>query len=58
MKIKKTLRFIALIFMICLVCVLPFPLKLAYKDNLPKNLIENVETNDQDDEKDILREVF
>jgi len=44
--------------MICLVCVLPFPLKLAYKDNLPKNLIENVETNDQDDEKDILREVF
>ena len=58
MKIKKTIRLIALIFMICLACLVPFPLKLSSKDNLPKNLIENVEKKENEEDKDILKEVF
>ena len=58
MKIKKTLRLIALIAMIFLACLVPFPLKFSSKDNLPKHLIENVEIKDEEDEDDILKEIF
>ncbi len=58
MKIKKTLRLFALIFMICLACTVPFPLKFSQKDNLPNNLIENVEVKDEEEDEDTLNEVF
>ena len=52
MKIKKTLRFTALIFMIFLASLVPFPLKFSSKDNLPKNLIENVEKKKEEGNED------
>jgi hypothetical protein len=57
MNLKKTLRLIALIFMIFLACFLPFPLKLSSKDNLPKNLIENIEIKDEKEDEDTLKEI-
>ncbi|WP_262507846.1 hypothetical protein [Winogradskyella sp. PG-2] len=44
--------------MIFLACLVPFPLQFSSKDNLPKNLIENVEKKDKEDEDDILKEIF
>ena len=58
MKIKKPLRLIVLIFMIFLACSVPFPLKFSSKDNLPKHLIEQVEIKDDEDDEDIIKEVF
>ncbi|EDP71979.1 hypothetical protein FBALC1_12797 [Flavobacteriales bacterium ALC-1] len=58
MKLKKSLRLIVLIFMICLACIVPFPLKFSSKDNLPKNLIENTEKTDNEEDEDVLKEVF
>ncbi|WP_299124090.1 hypothetical protein [uncultured Winogradskyella sp.] len=58
MKIKKTFRLIALIFMIMLACIVPFPLKFSQKDNLPKNLIENVEVTKEEDDEDDIKEIF
>ena len=58
MKIKKTLRLIALIILILLASLVPFPIKFASKDNLPKHLIEQVEIKDEEDDDDILKEVF
>jgi len=52
MKIKKTLRLMALVFMIFLACIVPFPLKLTRKDNLPKDLIEYVELKKENEEDD------
>lgn len=58
MKIKKALRLIALIFLIFLACIVPFPLKFTQKDNLPKDLIENVEIKEEDDDEDELKVIF
>ncbi|MBC3847318.1 hypothetical protein H8K90_13050 [Winogradskyella echinorum] len=58
MKIKKTLRFTALIFMIVLACLVPFPLKFSSKDNLPKNLIEHIDIKEDDENEDQLKEIF
>jgi len=44
--------------MIFLACLVPFPLKFTSKDNLPKHLIEQVEIKDDEDEEDILKEIF
>ncbi len=44
--------------MLCLACVVPFPMKLSQKDNLPKNLIENVEIKNEEDDEDTIKEVF
>ncbi|MBC2844783.1 hypothetical protein [Winogradskyella flava] len=58
MKIKKKFRLLALIVMIFLACLVPFPLRFTSKDNLPKNLIENVEIKDDEEDNDILKEIF
>lgn len=53
MKIKRVLRLLALGFMIALACVLPVPLHLTKKDNLPKNIIERVEqAEEQEDDEE------
>ncbi len=44
--------------MIFLACLVPFPLRFTSKDNLPKNLIENVEIKDDEEDDDILKEIF
>ncbi len=58
MKIKRTLRLIALIFIIALACAIPVPMTFKQKDNLPKDLIEQVEKKEDDEDEDTLKEVF
>jgi len=59
MNIKKTLRLLALVFFILVACILPFPLALTKrKDDLPKHLIEQVDTKTEDENDDIEREAF
>jgi len=40
--------------MIGLACILPVPLEFKTKDNLPKNVIEQVEIKDDNEEEDVL----
>ena len=56
MKIKRILRLFALALMISLACVLPVSMTLYRKDELPKNLIEKVELEEEkeDDEEQAL----
>ena len=58
MNLKKTLRLIALIFMVFLACIVPFPMKFTQKDNLPKDLIEQVELKEDDEDEDEIKEIF
>lgn len=58
MKIKKKLRLLVLAFMIGLACILPIPMTFFRKDNLPKNLIEQVDINEDEDESDDIKELF
>lgn len=44
--------------MIFLACIVPFPMKFSHKDNLPKDLIENVEIKEDDDDEDELEVIF
>ncbi len=48
----------ALIFMIFLACIVPFPIQFNQKDNLPKHLIEQVEKREDEEDEDTLKEVF
>jgi hypothetical protein len=59
MKIKRTLRLIALALLIGMACILPVPITFTKKDNFPKHLIEQIDTkeNDNEEEKDI-KELF
>lgn len=52
MSLRRGLRLAALILLIAMACVLPFPITTYRKDNLPKHLIEQVERNDEDEEND------
>jgi hypothetical protein len=53
MKIKRIMRLFALALMIALACVLPVPMSIYKKDDLPKNLIERIEQDeDKEDEKE------
>lgn len=58
MKIKRLLRLIALMLMIAMASVLPVPITLFTKDNQPKYLIEQIDTKEDDDEKDGIKELF
>jgi len=47
------MRLFALALMIALACVLPVPMSIYKKDDLPKNLIERIEQDeDKEDEKE------
>lgn len=50
MKLKRYLRLIALILVIAMAAALPVPMKFAYKDELPRNLQEQVDTKEEDEE--------
>lgn len=52
MKFKRFLRLLALILMVAIAAAIPVPFKFAYKDDLPKNLSEQVDTKEEDDEED------
>ncbi|WP_353779804.1 hypothetical protein [Winogradskyella sp. 3972H.M.0a.05] len=58
MTIKKGLRLLALVLLIALACVMPFPITTYRKDNLPKHLIEQVEQKKEDEEEDDIKELF
>jgi hypothetical protein len=57
MKLKRVIRLIVLMLMISLACILPVPLPLYKKDDLPKNLIERVE-KDEEKEDDEEKAIF
>ena len=57
-KIKRFLRLLLLAFMIGIAAILPVPILFNSKDNLSKNLIEHVETSDDKDEYDEIKELF
>ena len=48
----------ALILFIALACVLPVPILFYRKDELPKHLIEHLEEQNEDTEKDNIKELF
>ena len=58
-KLKRFLRLFLLLLMIGMAAILPIPILFYGKDNLPKNLTELVEKNDDDDdESDEIKELF
>jgi uncharacterized membrane protein affecting hemolysin expression len=58
MKIKKMLRLMALVLLICLASIVPFPIQLTKRHNLPKNLIEQVEIKEDTENEDTLKDRF
>jgi len=48
------MRLVALAFMVGLACILPVPLEFKTKDNLPKNLIEQVEIKKEDEDEECI----
>lgn len=58
MKIKRFLRLLALILMIAMAAVLPVPLTFYTNDKQPNYLIEQIDTKDDVDEKDDIKELF
>ena len=44
--------------MIAMASVLPVPISFFTKDDLPKNLIERIDTQEDEDEKDDIKEIF
>ena len=57
MKAKRFLRLIALALLIGMASILPIPITFAKKDNLPKYLIEQIDTKENENENDI-KELF
>lgn len=57
-KIKRFLRLFLLLLMIGMAAILPVPILFYGKDNLPKNLIEQVENGEDEDEEDAIKELF
>jgi len=58
MKTKRILRLIALAFFISLACVLPIPITYSRKDDVPKYLIEQIDTKENEDENEEEKEIF
>ena len=58
MKIKRILRLLALILVIAMASVLPVPITFFNKDKQPKYLIEQIDTTEDDSEKDDIKELF
>lgn len=56
-KLKRILRLIILIIVICIALVIPVPMIFYAKDNLPKDLIELVEEQDDEENNEDLKEI-
>lgn len=52
------LRLMALVLLICLASIVPFPIQLTKRHNLPKNLIEQVEIKEDTENEDTLKDRF
>lgn len=57
-KLKRFLRLVLLMLMIGMASILPVPILLYGKDNLPKNLTEQVETTEDEDDEEEMNAYF
>ena len=58
MKFKKVLRTTAWIILLVMACMIPLPITFTKKDNLPKYLIEQIDTKDNEEEEDDIKQLF
>jgi hypothetical protein len=58
MTLKRFLRLLALAVLIAMASIIPVPITFAKKDNLPKHLIEQLDTKENDDDEDDIKELF
>jgi hypothetical protein len=56
--LRRRIRQIALLLMMLLASVLPVPITYYRKDNLPKYVIEEVDTKEGEAEEDNIKELF
>ena len=55
---KRSLRLLALILMIALASVLPVPISFYRKNDLPKYLIEQIDTKEDEIEDEDIKELY
>lgn len=58
MTLKRFLRLLALAVIIAMASIIPVPITFAKKDNLPKYLIEHLDTKENNDDEDDIKELF
>ena len=58
MRIKKYLRFISLFLLIILASMLPMFIPTFKKDKLPSHVIEQIDTKEEDEEEDAIKEIY
>ena len=58
MKIKRFLRLLALALLIAMASVLPIPITFYNKDKLPKYLIEQIDTKEDEAEQEDIKEIL
>jgi len=58
MKFKRFLRLLALALLIAMASIIPIPITFYNKDKLPKYLIEQIDTKEDDAEQDDIKEHF
>jgi len=52
-RIKRGLRLIVLILAVMMAGIAPVPINLYRKDDTPKNLIEQIDKDEEDDEEEV-----
>lgn len=57
MNIKRYVRLVLLVCMIAIAAAIPVPMKFFSKDDLPKNLTEQIDTKEDDEEEDDTYEI-
>ena len=58
MNFKKTLRLLAWLMLLVIACIVPVPITFTKKDNLPKYLIEQLDTKKEEDNEDEIKQLF
>ncbi len=52
MRIKQSLRLVALVIVICIASMIPVPIKFHRKDNLPSYNIEQIDKKDDNEDEE------
>jgi len=58
MTLKRFLRLLAMAVLIAMASIIPVSITFSKKDNLPKCLIEHLDTKENDDDEDDIKELF
>ncbi len=58
MRIKKYIRFISLLLLIILASMLPMFIPTFKKDKLPSHVIEQIDTKEDEEDEDTIKEIF